>query len=282
MKPVFKYALASLALVATSGAYASISTPDSGNGSLTLFVRDLSNASRVFAVDLGFTLDSLLTQDSITNTPGLATDLRNGLPINVSASLPAFHSDALQTFMQAASPAGYDFAILGGDTLGASAVNNAFRYVGTNEVQFGPGTLNNTTTNDLNDASGIAATVNLFYSDLATALAGGSFITNFSEFGGNGTAGSTAPNFFDKAFGDITASVGSATNLYMLTSSGSSSAKSRIYQFADVTLTLGGDLTSASVGGPQVPLPAAVWLLGSALVGLGTVRRRRNPEAVAA
>jgi hypothetical protein len=170
MKPVFKYALASLALAASSGAFAAVTTPDTGNGSLVLFVRDLSSPSRVFAADLGVTLDSLLTQDAITNTPGNTTDLRNGTPISVNAALPSFHSDALATFLQTSSALGYEYAILGGDTLGSSSVSDAFRYVGTNEVQFGTSFLSNTTTNQLNDNSGIASTVNGFFADLNGAL----------------------------------------------------------------------------------------------------------------
>jgi hypothetical protein len=35
------------------------------------------------------------------------------------------------------------------------------------------------------------------------------------------------------------------------------------------------------VGGPQVPVPAAVWLLGSALVGMAGIRRRKSEAAAA-
>jgi len=43
-----------------------------------------------------------------------------------------------------------------------------------------------------------------------------------------------------------------------------------------VTLSADGTLSSAAGPGvPQVPVPAAVWLLGSALVGLTGIRRRK-------
>jgi len=47
------------------------------------------------------------------------------------------------------------------------------------------------------------------------------------------------------------------------------------------TLASNGTLTFASAAAP-VPLPPAVWLLGSALVGLVGVGRRRNSEGMAA
>jgi len=282
MKPFVKYALASLAMVgAASSAYADVALPSTGNGELALFVRDLSNTSRSFMVGLGVTLDNLLTQDAITATPGTDATLRTGVPITVNASIGNFSSSDLASFMSTSSALGYEYAIIGGDGVGSSASSNAWRYVGTNELQFGVGTLSNTTTNSINNASGIGTLVESFFAENNDLLpdAPGSSITN-STFGQSGN-GTTATTFWDTPFGDDTASVGTATNLYMLTSGGTSAGKARIYQFADVILNLDGTLTSASVGGPQVPLPAAVWLLGSALVGFGTVRRRRNAEVAA-
>ena len=292
MKPVFKYALAGLALAAaSSGAYASVAAPSSGNGDLVLFVRDLSNPNRVFATGLGVSLDSLLNQQSITNTPSPSsdpafTDLRDGAPITVNAVLPTFHSDALQSFLQTAS--NYDYAIMGGDSVGANSFSNAWRYAGTNSVQFDSNNPSTTSNNNINNASGIGGAINAFFGDLNAALGASSFLTDFSEYGKAGTNGATAPGLFDAPFGTngLGAALGTATNLYMLTSSSATTSGSsflaRLYQFADVTLDSTGTLSSASVVVPQVPLPAAVWLLGSALVGLGTVRRRRQTEAVAA
>jgi hypothetical protein len=281
MKPFVKYALAGIALVAASGAYADVQLPSTGNGELALFVRDLSNPSRAFEIGLGVTLDGLLTQDAITNTPGLATTLRNGQPIAVAAALPNFSSADLATFMSTPSALGYQYAILGGDNVGSNAISDAWRFVATNKQQYSASALSSVSSTQINNTSGMGNIVDAFFAEnnLNMPHTPGSFITN-STFGVAGTNGATAPTFFS-ANVDDTVAVGTATNLYMFTSSGSSSAKARVYQFAAVTLGLNGSLTSASVGGPQVPLPAAVWLLGSALVGFGTVRRRRNAEAVA-
>lgn len=42
------------------------------------------------------------------------------------------------------------------------------------------------------------------------------------------------------------------------------------------SFTLNGTTLTYNTNAPEVPVPAAVWLLGSALVGLGGVARRRN------
>jgi hypothetical protein len=102
------------------------------------------------------------------------------------------------------------------------------------------------------------------------------------------------PDGFESGFGQISTSglngasqphsmtaVGTAANFYVFTSgSGTSSAKARVYQALDVILNTDGTL-QVSGAPPAVPLPAAVWLLGSALVGVGAFSRRRKAAAIA-
>jgi len=80
------------------------------------------------------------------------------------------------------------------------------------------------------------------------------------------------------------ANVGTALGFYLISASSSSvTANSTIQQYANVNgvaqwlLDATGNLTYTVPGGTApVPLPAAVWLLLSSLVGFGTVARRRK------
>ena len=290
MKSFVKYALAGVALVAASGAaYADVTPGSSGNGGLMLVVRDLSSPTRVFITDLGLTLDSFLTQAQITGTPGTATELRNGVPITGQGSSPTinFTSGALQSFMGVGSALGYEWAVLGSDSLGTSTTANtgtgSVRVLSTSETQFSSSLTSSTGYSSIGGNGGIAANMSLFFDENNALLADppGSSIEN-GTYGQNGF-GTSAPTLFGTSgnLNDPAANAGVSQRLYMLTSGGSSTSNTRIYQFADLTLSTSGVLTSAAGQTPEVPLPAAVWLLGSALVGLTTVRRRKSAEVAA-
>lgn len=283
MKSFIKYALAGVALAAASGAYADVTPGSSGNGELMLIVRDLSAPTRVFETGLGLTIDSFLTQDQIANTPGTATDLRNGLPITGTGSHPTvdFSSAALTTFMSQSSALGYEWAVMSSDSIGSNSITNSYRVLTTSENQYGPDLLSNTMYAFLGGNGGLAANMNLFFGEQNEILPDGpGTFTTAGTYGVSGISAS-APTLFGTAgnLNDPAAAAGTSQRLYVLTSSGNSNSLARIYQFADLTLSATGHLTSAAGPTPEVPVPAAVWLLGSALVGLSTVRRRRNAEA---
>lgn len=88
---------------------------------------------------------------------------------------------------------------------------------------------------------------------------------------------------------DNTTTVGSPINFYSLVPGANSRAAPTLTEYANSTATgtwtlaSNGQLTYsiAAAGGSPVPIPAAAWLLGSALIGLvGVARRREETESV--
>ena len=85
-------------------------------------------------------------------------------------------------------------------------------------------------------------------------------------------------NTFGLPPGVAGADLGSASNFFMVSSGGGSNAlSSRAFIFNSLTLAADGTLSAAATGGgSEVPVPAAVWLLGSGLAGLAGIGRRRK------
>lgn len=100
--------------------------------------------------------------------------------------------------------------------------------------------------------------------------------------GGQGYAGSdlNGVGYFESALGrDLSGANGSAVEMWLkgyTQDDGFGDPLNLLLGTATMNLAAGnGSITFAS-SAPEVPVPAAVWLLGSALVGLGGVARRRR------
>jgi hypothetical protein len=102
-------------------------------------------------------------------------------------------------------------------------------------------------------------------------------VTEASPFGSKYYAGTITTNFMAVTFGiDTAGSIGGET--LSLWNYGFGTASSTKYANLLGTVTLAGNkLTfNAPVVTPEVPVPAAAWMMGSALLGLGGLARRRN------
>jgi hypothetical protein len=276
MKNYVRLAIAAaVAVGATSGAFAQ-ALPSSGASDLWVFVTDpgATGGADTFAWDTGISLTSL--EPTTLSTTAKATTNSDPVNINVtSTQLAAFiagspDASALQWAVEgvqySSAPAG---ARTPGALIGVSSNNLATSLITTLKQ-----------TNLATWASGFNSDLNFLTNTVGGYTAGGiSYVLN---------PASSSPNVWGAGTGDIGGStnlygqgpnsagtgIGATESLYLLTGSNSTTAAVESYSLGASDLTLSANGTLSTPTSP-VPIPAAVWLFGSGLLGLMGVGRRR-------
>jgi hypothetical protein len=259
---------------AGANAFAAVDAPQTGNGELVLFVRDLNAPTRIYARGLGINMDNVLT------TAEAAGAGYGGQGTTFDRNLPNVAADATLTSFLAGGSS-FVWTIMAGDsTTSADVQRGERRYLTTLDPNLLAPPF------DLQNAqftSGFANLDGLFQ------------LVNTQSFS---ATDSTAPNGAWSVGGPDTwwganlynenalpTSGTSAATLFVLANSSDSGlGEGLVWQLStNVTMDAQGNLSFGGSDVPQVPVPAAVWLLGSALAGLATVRRRRaEADAVTA
>jgi hypothetical protein len=282
MKTSIKLAIASLLLVGGVANAANINTLPSNlttGSSLVLFVKDVSTTTYYYEV-LNATVSSVnsfatlaantsgkysLDGDSVTGTLTVPNVLGTFTSTNLSSFINSGGNSAANTFV---------WSILGSkfgpnDT----AANRISTFTSNtdwlNDKYVGGG-----------DVNGMANGVNSFFVDEINTA---SFVNGKSSTVGYGSSdirGSNAPKtFFDS---DVTngAALGVGQYLWQVASNNDATGANVYKSAALLTLNSDGSLsyTGADLGAgtSPVPVPAAVWLLGSGLAGLAGIGRRRK------
>jgi hypothetical protein len=271
MKKLLKLTMIGAALMASS-AYADVLLPSTGNGELTLFVRDVSNGTRVYARGLGITINNVLTEST-------AGGPFTGPVQNFTYTLPASigPDPTLTSFLAGGS--NYVWTVMAADIDTDFSTPGQERYLTTTPTNL---VTNSSAIPDNGVISGFFVNVNNMMADLNNVLpdATGSSTATDGQWGQTGQLYSNGGDWFGAGFNNQNALGNTAANLYVLANSGDDSGqKARAFQ-AVAGLRLLADGTLESVGGAPVPLPAGIWLLGSALASLAGVARRRAASAV--
>ena len=284
MNKAIQYAVAGALLAGVATAQAQ-NVPSTNNSDLWLFV-SAEGSNTTFAEDTGISINTLVPNSSLLGSGATNASL-NSTAITANFTLTA--STALAAYLSAAASAGetVEWAV------------EAYQYNGTTSTTPNkPGGQIGLTDNSASNGSAFAAlSPSSNFSPWAGGFQGdisylkGTYTTGGKSYayslgsatgqvwGGAGTgntgdnAGST--NLYGQGPDTENIGLGSLEDLYAVTGNGSAQNPVQSYILGtNLTLTSAGTL---EVG--TVPLPAAVWLFGSGLLGLIGVGRRRAGAA---
>jgi hypothetical protein len=277
MKTLIRFAVAGAMLASFATAQAQ-NLPDTGNADLWLFVAD-PTAHTTYAEDTGITLASLMPTSKLVAGANLSTALQ------ANFSLAA--TSGLSSYLSAASTAGHtlEWGVLGvqfpGTTSGTGykkpggfvSVFDDLNSVGSNIAQaLVQPTLQSIGNGFEQDAIYLKSTYTAGGKSYAWAT--GSGAGNVWGAATGGTGGST--DLYGQEFDQANIALGQSNTLYGLTGNSGPGQVQSYLLGTNLTLGTNGTLSvSGSTPPPPVPLPAAVWLFGSGLLGLFGVGRRR-------
>lgn len=270
MKLSIKHAVtAALAIggLASSVTALAVDNPNTGNGALVLFVTNTAT-NEVYVRDIGLTLNSLITEGT---GAGQTNDPAFGAVNTVNYSLPSLGADStLNAFLGTGPTSAFTWNLIGGDSLGSNSATTPRRFALTTTADL---TVTSPPSNSLLGTLGTAESG--FFDTVTTALGGNnSVVTTIGQAAGQINV-PLLNTFFNQAPQNSVGALDSSMNFFVITSStGGGASPGRVFAFNDLKLDAAGLLSAASVS--EVPVPAAVWLFGSGLLGMMGVGRRRK------
>jgi len=275
MKLKLKLIAAAAVMAAASGSQAALITAATGNSSLALVAFNVVTNS-YYVRDLGFTLNSFLP-NAITTASGDGAVTGDKTP---EAGFNTTFGGAGQfvSWLGTQNQADIRWTVAAGDAQ-VAATNNFSRAL----VAFAPGSTSTATNTSVRNA-------------VASAAGASGLASQNPGLGFDGTGSTVLPSFLsNNSFGASTlSSLGAVASLfyYTTTSGGGNNATaanqnafSNSLNTATLSLASNGVLTydlQAAAAPSAVPVPAAAWLLGSGLLGIGGMIRRRKAPAAAA
>jgi hypothetical protein len=278
MKNSVRFVVAGLLLAGFATAQAQVKTPESGSSDLWVFVSNQA-AHTSFAEDTGIALSSLMPSGQLA-----ASGSTTVLSTAISANFTVGATQALTNYIAAANAAGQtlEWGVLGAQFPTSTATAN-IKAPGADLTVFDAAASAGANIGNNYGLSTIATIGSAFDNDVKylapTYTAGGSSYafsagnsqTNVWGAGGD-TANGGSTNLYNQNPAQDNVGLDSSVSLYGLTGNGDKTSVQSYILGTNLTLSSAGVL---SIGSSPVPLPAAVWLFGSGLLGLIGVGRRK-------
>ncbi len=302
MNRIVKIGVGAALAAASTGAFA-MTAVESGASDLVLWVQADNSSGTVlgtYAFDTGLTISSIF---GTTFTSGADLATLPGVSKTFS-TIGAGSSETLSAFLSTYNTGSntIQWALEGGfyTTTGSGAVNSNTATQGAAEAIFTSALASAATPNTvstLNNAS-LELLLNGYANTGASPPTGAGSVDSLVSLTANASGTTTAATWSSgdlAKFGilgnggssDAIVGVGSSTEtLYGISGNNPTShigsAVLQSYVFGTAALSAAGVLTLAGTSTSTVPLPGALWLLGSGLLGLFGVSRRRNVNGQAA
>jgi hypothetical protein len=290
MNTIVKLSVAGALALGYATAHAQIAQPASGSSDVILFAEIINtttgNVVASYARDTGISINSILTtlQPQGTAVPSTGFTSLTLPTVNVTA-------DANMSSFLALDAAGdsVEWAVQAGQYTGTTSTSNIgttgnARFLTT--ATTGISSILNKNTGNLTKWANIDGAVTQLNLNIANQSGNPSTKSTFGTATASSgvwdatASGGTVANWFSNGPltypGTIGNELGANQELYGVTGNGTSSVKGvQVYDLGALTLSSTGNLTNVS----SVPIPAAVWLFGSGLLGLAGVGRRKATQA---
>ena len=273
MNILVKSAVAGALALGATGAFA-IGVPSTNSSDLILYVdaeAGVGGASNgVYALDTGISLSSLMPSGYVSGAKNSTVFSAPNVTINPSA--------ALNSFLSSHSGSTFEWTLEGGQYNGAgtSAQNSNTNTAGSALAVFTSRALT-AAYPAVSTATGVA--LQSFLNGLQNDYTVGGLTSLTGTETATATESPGGKNKYNFVAGDdLAPSDGSSLKLFGFTGNNSAGTL-QSYILGTASLGADGTLTIAGNGAAPVPLPAAVWLFGSGLMGLVGVSRRRKEAA---
>ena len=290
-----KTALVGAAVIAgvglTGPAFAQVINDGSGGADGDLFLMIYDTVAKVsYVEDLGVTTAAVATDSQVATVIAGATGGQLSTALSYSASYSA--DTTLSSFLSAHSGDTFQWEVLANTS--PTSVNSQTVLLSTSASPVAK-TFTGSAGNGMSNSNALSNAVNL--QGAIDGMAGdGIFALNGGIGGPNANSSATNPlttdaNAIGQASGqglltwyntgNMTPAIswkpssGSSVSNFYLIGANSNNSVADIVDLGTVTLAANGLLTFAAPA-PSVPLPAALWLFGSGLLGLAGVARRRT------